>query len=107
MMKTITKLLIIFLISANLQLWAQDEEGDSSRPVKVVHYQMKADRNTTPSVDHSKFAILKEEFADAHQVTAACLSCHTNRDKEVMATSHWKWERDPRNCSAKPLSQPY
>jgi octaheme c-type cytochrome (tetrathionate reductase family) len=94
MMKTVFKLLIIFLISANLHLWAQGGEGDSARSVKVVHYQMKADRNTTPSVDHSKFAILKEEFADAHQVTAACLSCHTNRDKEIMATSHWKWERE-------------
>ena len=47
-----------------------------------------------PSVDHSKFESIKQPFENAHAVTAACLSCHTERDKEVMMTSHWKWERE-------------
>ncbi|MCU4177610.1 tetrathionate reductase family octaheme c-type cytochrome [Carboxylicivirga sp. N1Y90] len=46
------------------------------------------------SVDHSQFEILQQDFATPHDVTAACLSCHTGRDEEVMATAHWKWERE-------------
>lgn len=46
------------------------------------------------SVDHSRFPILQQEFAEPQQVTEACLSCHNGRDDEIMATAHWKWERD-------------
>ncbi len=47
-----------------------------------------------PSVDHTKFEILKKKFSSPQEVTAACLSCHTERDKEVMRSSHWNWERE-------------
>jgi len=60
----------------------------------IQNYIRRVDRNNEPSVNHSKFQVLKMPFENAHQVTAACLSCHTERDKEVMATSHWKWQRD-------------
>jgi octaheme c-type cytochrome (tetrathionate reductase family) len=46
------------------------------------------------SVDHSKFEILQQTFERPQDVTAACLSCHTERDREVMATPHWTWERE-------------
>lgn len=45
------------------------------------------------SVDHSKFDILKKEFKTPQEVTAACLSCHTERHKEIIESSHWNWER--------------
>jgi octaheme c-type cytochrome (tetrathionate reductase family) len=76
-------LLAVIKLSDNL-----DDPG-----VKVYNYVPKADRNMVPSVDHSKFEILNEPFEDAHAVTAACLSCHTNRHEEVMQTSHWLWQR--------------
>lgn len=50
-------------------------------------------RRRTPSVDHTKFAVLQRRFASPQEVTAACLSCHTERGKEVMASSHWNWAR--------------
>ena len=40
-------------------------------------------------VDHKGF--YPEPFADAHAVTKACLHCHPDSAKEVMATSHWNW----------------
>ncbi|MCG8476892.1 MAG: tetrathionate reductase family octaheme c-type cytochrome [Cytophagales bacterium] len=46
------------------------------------------------SVDHSKFEILQKEFATPQEVTRACISCHTERHKEVMKSNHWKWERE-------------
>ncbi len=71
-----------------------ENQTEAIHQIDVINYVRKADRNTEPSVDHTKFEILQQEFASAHDVTAACLSCHTERDKEIMATSHWKWERE-------------
>jgi octaheme c-type cytochrome (tetrathionate reductase family) len=51
-------------------------------------------RKHVPSVDHKKFAILQKKFASAHDVTPACISCHTERHKEVMASTHWNWSRE-------------
>ncbi|MCB9357858.1 MAG: tetrathionate reductase family octaheme c-type cytochrome [Calditrichaeota bacterium] len=46
-----------------------------------------------PSVDHSKFDALEGPFASPQEVTKACISCHTERHKEVMQSSHWNWDR--------------
>lgn len=47
-----------------------------------------------PSVDHAKLSALNADFATPQAVTLACLSCHTERGREVMASSHWNWERE-------------
>jgi len=46
-----------------------------------------------PSVDHMKLQALNKVFKTPQEVTEACLSCHTETHKEVMASSHWNWER--------------
>ncbi len=46
-----------------------------------------------PSVDHSKFEVLQVDFKTPQEVTETCISCHTERHKEIMASSHWNWER--------------
>lgn len=46
------------------------------------------------STDHAEFDILKQEFNSPFEVTEACISCHTGRDDEIMASAHWKWERE-------------
>ncbi|UCC44593.1 MAG: tetrathionate reductase family octaheme c-type cytochrome [Candidatus Zixiibacteriota bacterium] len=47
----------------------------------------------TPSVDHSKLALLRQDFETPQDVTRACIFCHTERHKEIMGSSHWNWER--------------
>lgn len=95
MKKILIILFISFLSSLIVYALVSEEEGQEpvDPPIKVNNYVYKADRNMTPSVDHSKFEILKEEFPTAQDVTAACLSCHTERHQEIMSTSHWQWER--------------
>lgn len=46
------------------------------------------------SVNHTTFTILQQKFKTPQDVTKACLSCHTERGKEMMHTSHWQWSRD-------------
>ncbi len=44
------------------------------------------------TADHTKFEILQQDFATGPEVTAACLSCHTEAAQQVMHTTHWTWE---------------
>jgi len=46
-----------------------------------------------PSADHTLFAALQKPFSKPQEVTEACISCHNERHKEVMKSSHWNWER--------------
>jgi len=46
----------------------------------------------TSTADHSKFEILQKEFASGPEVTAACLSCHTEADDQFMHTIHFQWK---------------
>jgi len=44
------------------------------------------------TADHTKFAILQQDFKTAPDVTKACLSCHTQAAQQLMHTTHWTWE---------------
>ncbi|MHC0053080.1 tetrathionate reductase family octaheme c-type cytochrome [Actibacterium sp. D379-3] len=44
------------------------------------------------TADHSKFEILQKDFQSGPEVTAACLSCHTEASDQVMHSIHWTWE---------------
>jgi len=45
----------------------------------------------SPTADHSKFEALQRDFETAPEVTAACLSCHTEAASQVQHTFHWTW----------------
>ncbi|MDQ2088586.1 tetrathionate reductase family octaheme c-type cytochrome [Marimonas arenosa] len=46
----------------------------------------------TSTADHSKFEILKKEFASGPDVTEACLSCHTEASDQVQHSIHYSWD---------------
>ncbi|WP_456386210.1 tetrathionate reductase family octaheme c-type cytochrome [Profundibacter sp.] len=49
---------------------------------------------TGSTADHEKFPILQREFTSGPEVTAACLTCHTEADDQMMHSIHFKWEFD-------------
>jgi octaheme c-type cytochrome (tetrathionate reductase family) len=59
------------------------------------HLQLQQQFSVKPvaSVDHTQFEQLQKVFATPQDVTEACIDCHNERHKEVMASSHWNWER--------------
>ena len=65
--------------------------GIKNEPLTV---EMKLKVDEISSVDHSQFEVLNQEFIDPRELTATCLSCHKKRDEEIMATAHWRCERD-------------
>ena len=44
------------------------------------------------TADHTKFEALKGPFASGPEVTAACLSCHTEAGGQLMHSIHWQWD---------------
>jgi len=46
------------------------------------------------TADHSTFEALKKDFTSPEEVTAACLSCHTNAATQLHHTLHWTWVVD-------------
>lgn len=70
------------------------EPGAMSRPdpatlaARAAHM---SDPVAKATADHSKFDILKGPFASGSEVTAACLSCHTEAGNQVMHSVHWSW----------------
>lgn len=89
-MKRIFLILAVFGFVLSLVISGLKTGTEESTPLE----RLKASRvKHQPSVDHSKFEVLKQTFDAPQDVTAACISCHTERHKEVMASSHWNWER--------------
>ncbi len=43
------------------------------------------------TTDHSKHAALKATFRDGQQITAACLSCHSEAGEQLQTAIHWTW----------------
>jgi len=93
--KNFIKLLILFV--AIIIPWiigiayvTEEKVDEKERTIKLINYK----QDTLAVVEHSKFAILQQNFKTPQQVTAACLTCHNLTGKEIMATSHWKWVKD-------------
>ena len=86
-------LLSLFLIGAlgGLVFAALRRPGRELTPLEELKQHLA--KKPKPSVDHSKFAQLKGPFKRPQEVTAACISCHNGRSTEVMASTHWSWER--------------
>ncbi len=65
--------------------YAQTAAAPPAAPALV-----KEDDDST--ADHTKFEALQQDFQNATEVTQACLECHTEAAKQVMASTHWTWE---------------
>ena len=87
-----TALFLPILVLALIEI--QDDVEEEKSNIKLVNYTRKSDRIISPEIDHRKFEILQKDFANANEVTEACLSCHNQRGEELMNTSHWKWQRE-------------
>ncbi len=90
MRKTILVLLLLGL-AATVMVGTFRRQAASVSPLN----RLKATRAArhVPAADHSKLVALKRTFNSPREVTETCLSCHTERGGEVMASSHWNWKR--------------
>jgi octaheme c-type cytochrome (tetrathionate reductase family) len=92
MKKIFTSLAALLAIVALAMLGLRRKDSDPS-PTETLRARYLQKKKETPSVDHSRFAQLRQKFTTPQQVTEACIGCHNGRHVEVMRSSHWNWER--------------
>lgn len=63
-------------------------------PTELDRLKSTYSQQHVPSVDHAKLPELQQDFQSPQEVTQACLKCHTERGHEVLASSHWNWDRE-------------
>jgi len=63
----------------------------SPKTVEISNYSKDS---IVSHVSHKDFEILKQEFTSPEQVTLACITCHNQRDNEIMHNAHWTWDRE-------------
>jgi octaheme c-type cytochrome (tetrathionate reductase family) len=90
-MKRIFLVVIIFGSVIGLVLTTLPKRSEERAPLAQLRAQFGI--KDKPSADHTQFAVLQKHFVKPQDVTQACISCHTERHKEVMQSSHWNWER--------------
>ncbi|MCI0606389.1 tetrathionate reductase family octaheme c-type cytochrome, partial [bacterium] len=88
-----TPIILIGLAIIVFAAWSALQKPGDAGPAPLEQLRARYSQKTIPSADHSKLQSLQRTFASPQEVTIACLSCHTERGKEVMASSHWNWER--------------
>ena len=66
---------------------------NSSEAPQLAKLKAEFSRKPKSSVDHSLFPALRKKFSRPQEITAACIACHNGRYTEVMASTHWNWER--------------
>lgn len=93
MRKKTTRLTFAFLVVSFFSFAANPEKDQAALPQKSNTTNGTSFDIKKAPVDHSKFAILQQKFNRPQDVTLACLSCHTERHKEVMVNNHFTWDR--------------
>lgn len=84
-------LIILFNVAfiAAMQIFYTEPEPN----LKLEKLRLSYVQPSQPVVDHSTFPELQKSFSSPGEVTEACIGCHTERHKEVLNSSHFKWER--------------
>lgn len=75
---------IFIMVAIGVAVWGKD-----ARPAKSPDPWHNMPRKVTPT-DHTY--LVQGPFADGPAVTKACLGCHADSARQVMATSHWSWQ---------------
>ncbi|MCF8267237.1 MAG: tetrathionate reductase family octaheme c-type cytochrome [Ignavibacteriales bacterium] len=86
LMLSVLGLLIVFAYGTLSQ-----READ---PTILMKLKEEYSKKYTPPVDHSRFAILQQEFNSPQEVTKTCVTCHNTTPQQVMNGNHWNWERE-------------
>ena len=74
------------------EAWAQLEVLDENQaPGRTMAQQATKERQIWITADHSRHAVLQNEFNSGPEVTKACLSCHELAAGQFHKTIHWTW----------------
>lgn len=64
-------------------------------PGRAMAQQAIKSRKLWRTTDHTKHAVLQKDFKSGEELTQACISCHSEAEKQFHQTIHWTWLADP------------
>jgi hypothetical protein len=80
--------LTVIMLFQPQEIFSNQEE---IAPGRTMAQQAVKEKKVWITADHSKFEALKKAFTSGPEVTAACLSCHTEAGLQFHRTIHWTW----------------
>jgi hypothetical protein len=96
--------LALGLLFAGPQCVLAAETDEEPAPGRKMAQQAVKEKQLWITADHSKHAILQQEFTSGPEVTQACLSCHSEAASQFHKTIHWTW-LDPATVESKKLGK--
>ncbi len=89
----------IVLIACSLMLMASNasatETKEDQAPGRSMAQQATKSKKLWRTADHAKHAVLQKDFTSGEELTQACISCHSEAEKQFHKTIHWTWLADP------------
>ena len=90
--KAIMVMLAVMVFWLPMGVSAADDKDPA--PGRVMARQATIGQEPWTTTDHSKHAALQKEFGNGNEITAACLSCHSEAGEQFKQTIHWTWIGD-------------
>jgi octaheme c-type cytochrome (tetrathionate reductase family) len=77
-------------VGSTLVLGADTPDPDQA-PGRTMAQQATKERQLWITTDHAKIEKLQQPFSTGAEITAACLSCHSEAANQFHETIHWSW----------------
>ena len=87
--------LLMFSLMVLPGLLSAAQETSDQAPGRTMAQQATKTRKIWNTTDHTKHEILQKKFTSGAEITQACLSCHSEAEKQFHKTIHWTWLADP------------
>ena len=71
------------------------ESADDQAPGRKMAHQAIKEMHLWNTTDHSKHAVLQQDFKSGAEITKACISCHSEAETQFHKTIHWTWLAEP------------
>jgi octaheme c-type cytochrome (tetrathionate reductase family) len=90
----IATIIIAFLCMGLIQVSTPmaDEIAGEQAPGRAMAKQATRSEALWITADHSQHDALKKNFRSGPEITQACLSCHSEAEKQFHKTIHWTWK---------------
>ena len=82
----------LMLMSSTVAVAGSEEK---QAPGRIMAQQATKSKKLWWTTDHSKHEALQKDFTSGDELTRACISCHSEAEKQFHKTIHWTWLADP------------
>lgn len=82
---------VLCLLLAPMAILADDKTDEEEAPGRTMARQAVKSQKLWITADHSKLPALQKTFRSGQEITAACLSCHSEAETQFHETIHWTW----------------